>query len=67
MTRTHPKLYLLNPRAWTSNPLSLNRQLRRSDLWSGGKDVWGWVDRQGTIKGLDLVDFNYPQHLEGKP
>jgi sugar phosphate isomerase/epimerase len=23
------------------------------------------VLRQGTIKGLDLVDFNYPQHLAG--
>lgn len=44
----------------------LNSMKDRSDLWSGGKDVWGWVDRQGTIKGLDLVDFNYPQHLEGK-
>lgn len=28
---------------------------------TGDAGVWGWVDRQGTVKGLDLVDFNYPQ------
>jgi xylose isomerase len=28
--------------------------------------VSGWVARQGTVRGLDLVDFNFPQHfLEG--
>ena len=26
--------------------------------------MFGWVARQGMIEGLDLVDFNYPQHLE---
>ena len=35
------------------------------DLWDGDKGVLGWIARQGTVKGLDLVDFNYPQHLEG--
>lgn len=23
----------------------------------------GWIKRQGQVEGLDLVDFNYPQHL----
>ena len=36
----------------------------RLDLWEGSDDVKGWVARQGTIPGLSLVDFNYPQHLE---
>jgi len=26
--------------------------------------VRGWVSRQSTIRGLDLVDFNYPQHFQ---
>jgi xylose isomerase len=39
----------------------LNSMKDRSDLWEGPNDVFGWVARQGTIKGLDLVDFNYPQ------
>ncbi|GMH55300.1 hypothetical protein TL16_g01874 [Triparma laevis f. inornata] len=26
-------------------------------------DLEGWINRQGTIKGLTLIDFNYPQHL----
>eukprot|EP00283_Hemiselmis_rufescens_P014056 CAMPEP_0173466676 /NCGR_PEP_ID=MMETSP1357-20121228/73733_1 /TAXON_ID=77926 /ORGANISM="Hemiselmis rufescens, Strain PCC563" /LENGTH=308 /DNA_ID=CAMNT_0014434749 /DNA_START=20 /DNA_END=946 /DNA_ORIENTATION=- len=37
----------------------------RPELWSGAKDIWGWVARQGTVEGLTMVDFNYPQHLEG--
>jgi len=28
-----------------------------------GLGVRGWIRRQGTVRGLDLVDFNYPQHL----
>ena len=24
-----------------------------------------WVARQGGVQGLGLVDFNFPQHLEG--
>jgi sugar phosphate isomerase/epimerase len=45
----------------------LNSMKDRLDLWDGPNDVFGWVARQGTIKGLDLVDFNYPQHLENVP
>lgn len=28
-------------------------------------DVLGWVARQGLVRGLDLVSFNFPQHLAG--
>lgn len=28
-----------------------------------GLGVRGWIRRQGLVRGLDLVDFNYPQHL----
>ena len=45
----------------------LNSMKDRLDLWDGANDVYGWIARQGTIKGLDLVDFNYPQHLTGIP
>ncbi len=38
----------------------------RLDLWQGANDVFGWVKRQGGVKGLGLVDFNYPQHLSGR-
>jgi len=43
----------------------LNSMKDRLDLWDGPNDVLGWVARQGAVKGLDLVDFNYPQHLGG--
>ncbi|GAX73589.1 hypothetical protein CEUSTIGMA_g1040.t1 [Chlamydomonas eustigma] len=43
----------------------LNSMKERLDLWSGSNDVFGWVDRMGAVAGIDLVDFNYPQHLEG--
>ena len=43
----------------------LNSMGARRDLWSGTNDVLGWIARQGTIKGLDLIDFNSPQHLQG--
>ncbi|CAK0890887.1 unnamed protein product [Prorocentrum cordatum] len=43
----------------------LNSMKDRLDLWGGANDVLGWVARQGTIRGLGLVDFNYPQHLSG--
>jgi len=42
----------------------------RPDLWAATtteaekKSVRGWVERQGTIRGLGLVDFNFPQHLK---
>ena len=45
----------------------LNSMKDRLDLWDGSNDVYGWVARQGTIKGLDLCDFNYPQHLQNVP
>jgi len=44
----------------------LNSMSDRPELWRGEKNVVGWIKRQGTIKGLDLVDFNYPQHLTSK-
>ena len=44
----------------------LNSMKERPDLWKGGKlDVLGMVRRLGTAEGIDLVDFNYPQHLGG--
>jgi Predicted sugar isomerase len=43
----------------------LNSMGERLDLWSGENNVLGWIARQGEIKGLNLVDFNSPQHLEG--
>jgi len=44
----------------------LNSMKDRSDLWDGGSDIVGLIKRQGKIKGLSLVDFNYPQHLVSK-
>ncbi len=41
----------------------LNSMKDRLDLWDGANDIFGWVKRQGGVKGLGLVDFNYPQHL----
>lgn len=43
----------------------LNSMKDRPELWSGEGGVLGWVARQGTARGLGLVDFNYPQHLDG--
>jgi predicted nucleic acid-binding protein len=31
----------------------------------GSNDVLGWIARQGLVRGLSLVDLNYPQHKEG--
>lgn len=33
--------------------------------WDDGatKDVREWITRQATIRGLTLIDFNYPQHI----
>jgi sugar/nucleoside kinase (ribokinase family) len=45
----------------------LNSMKDRLDLWDGPNDVFGWVARQGQVRGLDVVDFNYPQHLAGVP
>ena len=41
----------------------LNSMKDRADLWDGNDGVLGWVERQGSISGLNLVDFNFPQHL----
>ena len=41
----------------------LNSMKDRPDLWGGEQSVAGWVARQGTVPGLTLVDFNYPQVL----
>ena len=43
----------------------LNSMKSKSELWEGRDDLIGWIHRQGTIAGLNLVDFNYPEHLEG--
>ena len=43
----------------------LNSMKARLDLWDGPSDTLNLVRRQGKIKGLTMVDFNYPQHLEG--
>ena len=44
----------------------LNSMKDRRDLAGDhADDVLGWVARQGTIAGLDHVDFNFPQHLAG--
>lgn len=45
----------------------LNSMKARSDLYNGRlASVHDYIARQGTIEGLDLIDFNYPQHLVGK-
>lgn len=41
----------------------INSMKDRQDLWSGERSLRGWIERQGRIKGLDLIDFNYPQHI----
>jgi len=49
----------------------LNSMQARPDLdltaQAQSHGVLGWIHRQGNIKGLDLVDLNYPQHFEGVP
>jgi len=45
----------------------LNSMKDRRDLCTDAahtNDVLGWVARQGGVRGLTHVDFNYPQHLE---
>ena len=43
----------------------LNSMSSRRDLWTGDNSVLDWIARQGAIEGLNLVDFNCPQHLNG--
>ena len=40
----------------------LNSMGSRMELWTWDNSVLDWIARQGTIEGLDLVDFNCPQH-----
>lgn len=44
----------------------LNSMKDRSDLWDGDQSVTGWIARQGRVRGLSLVDFNYPQHITSR-
>ena len=49
----------------------LNSMKDRQDLfnWDNFEDintVEGWIRRQGHIKGLDYVDFNFPQHIKSR-
>ena len=46
----------------------LNSMKERPDLWRGRErlDVLGMVRRLSEVEGIDLVDFNYPQHLDGR-
>jgi ribokinase len=42
----------------------LNSMKDRPELWDGPlADPRDWVRRQGTVRGLTCVDFNYPQHF----
>lgn len=45
----------------------LNSMKARRDLVHDqqGDNTLGWIARQAQIEGLELVDFNYPQHLKG--
>jgi len=43
----------------------LNSMKDRPELWPNPVDnVKEWVKRQGAVKGLGCVDFNYPQHFQ---
>ena len=42
------------------NSMKDRRDLCPPDL---SNDVEGWVSRQGMIKGLTVVDFNFPEHI----
>eukprot|EP00439_Symbiodinium_sp_Y106_P040187 s1054_g4.t3 len=35
------------------------------ELWAGSTDTLGLLQRQSRVRGLDMVYFNFPQHLEG--
>lgn len=48
----------------------LNSMKSRPELWrngagGGGLGALEMVARLGSAEGIDLVDFNYPQHLDG--
>jgi hypothetical protein len=37
----------------------------KDDVRAMTNDVLGWIARQGQVRGLTVVDLNYPQHFEG--
>jgi hypothetical protein len=41
------------------------RGKQSSSSSSSSNNVLGWIARQGGVRGLTLVDLNYPQHFEG--
>eukprot|EP00439_Symbiodinium_sp_Y106_P038610 s1054_g4.t1 len=43
----------------------LNSMKARPELWAGSTDTLGLLQRQSRVRGLDMVYFNFPQHLEG--
>lgn len=46
----------------------LNSMKERLDLWPDNRirnDTLKLLARQATARGLDLIDFNFPQHLHG--
>lgn len=47
------------------NSMKACRDLVAANATAADDDVLGWVARQGLVRGLDLVSFNYPQHLKG--
>lgn len=42
----------------------LNSMGSRPDLWQRPLDTLGRIRRAASVTGLDLVDVNYPQHVE---
>ena len=43
----------------------LNSMGARPDLWPRRLDTLERIRRAGSVDGLDLVDLNYPQHVDG--
>lgn len=43
----------------------LNSMAARRDLWPHGTDTLGKIRRAGTVRRLDAIDLNYPQHFLG--
>lgn len=61
VTDTHPGF----PLKFASR---LNSMKERPDLWPDNQirnDTLKLLARQATTRGLDLVDFNFPQHMRG--
>ena len=49
----------------SSFPFQFASRLNSMKDWDPSVGLNSWIQQQGKIKGLDLVDFNYPQHLTG--